>query len=668
VDGLLQGKKGGREAAFLFWTARIRVRLAAVSKCCRNHLPWQVSNPASMNHLRAAAWLVLLTSALLNAQTPVPKSQSDKDRLAAAAKDDPELRQRRSVALAALQALAIEARSYRDEPLRARVQARIADALWSQDQDAARTLFRRAWDVAEALETTASATSPSMPGRMPAGRTPPRPRANLRREILQLVAKRDRQLGEEFLKRMTPKDDVAKTIDASSGQTTLSSAEIAERIRLANVFLGDGNLQRALEFADPALVQANASTISFLIALYEKNPTAADQRFASVLTMAAADPSSDANTVSFLTSYAFTPSIMLVVSAEGIPSSMSYPSHPSPALSPQLRKAYFQTSANILLRPIAQLDQSSAGRGGTYFIITRLLPLFQQFAPDLTPSLSAQLAALGSDAGRRTAESGERGVNRGMNDNGKPGSFEDDWKDRLDRARTSDERDKAYAHAAMTAADQGDPRASDFVDKIEDSETRNGVRKFVDYNFIRGFLQKKHADEALARVRKADLPPTLRAHFLTQAGGLFSEKDGIRANELLEEALTETRHIEAATSERAYCLVALLSQFSKTNKARAWELLNETAKAANAVPDFSGENGNTTQTLEGKFSIRMGTELAKPNDLSDLFATLTEDNFYQALDAARGFSGDAPRALAMISVGRAMFDDKRTKSAKPAVQ
>ena len=76
VDGLLQGKKGGREAAFLFWTARIRVRLAAVSKCCRNHLPWQVSNPASMNHLRAAAWLVLLTSALLNAQTPAGASFS----------------------------------------------------------------------------------------------------------------------------------------------------------------------------------------------------------------------------------------------------------------------------------------------------------------------------------------------------------------------------------------------------------------------------------------------------------------------------------------------------------------------------------------------------------------------------------------------------------------
>ena len=614
-----------------------------------------------MNYLRFAFLLTLLTFPGLQAQIPVSNPGTEKNRPAASSKDDPELRQRRSVALSALQSLAIEARSYRDEPLRARVQARIADALWDQDQDGARALFRRAWEVAEALEATAPVTGPAMPGRVPAGRTPPRPRANLRREILQLVAKRDRQLGEEFLKRMAPKDDAAKTVEASAHSSNLSSAEIAERMTLAHSFLAEGNLQRALDFADPALVQANAGTIGFLNALYEKNPQAANQRFASLLMIAAADPSSDANTVSFLTSYAFTPTIFLVVSESGIPSSTSFPSHPPPDLSAELRKAFFQTAANILLRPIAQIDQSSAGRAGTYFMVTRLLPLFQQSAPDLAPALSAQLAALGPDAGRRTAEFGERAVNRGMNDNGKPGSLDDDFKDRLDRAKTSDERDRAYAHLAISAADRGDPGAHDLVDKIADSDTRSGVRKFVDYSFIRSLLQKKRADEALALLRKTDLPHTLRAHFLTQAGGLLAEKDRVRSNEVLEEALTETRRIDAATSDRAYCLVALLSQFSKVNKARNWELLSEAVKAANAVPDFTGENGRTAFNLEGKFSIRMTTELASPMDLAQLFENLTMEDFYQALDGARTFSGEAPKALAMISVGRAIFE----KTKKP---
>src|SRR2546423_490316 len=187
-----------------------------------------------MNHLHLASLSLFLLCTFANAQTSVP-SQAKPTRESVASREvDPETQQRRSIALSSLQSLAIEARSYRDEPLRARVQARIADALWDQDQDAARTLFRRAWEVAETLEANASSTSPAMPGRAPANRTPPRPRANLRREILQLVAKRDRQLGEEFLKRMTPQDNSAKTVDASSRSSNLSTAEIAERLRLAN--------------------------------------------------------------------------------------------------------------------------------------------------------------------------------------------------------------------------------------------------------------------------------------------------------------------------------------------------------------------------------------------------------------------------------------------------
>jgi hypothetical protein len=458
---------------------------------------------------------------------------------------------------------------------------------------------------------------------------------------------------------MTLKDDAAKTVDDSSRSSNLSSAEITGRLGLARSVLADGNVQRALEFADPALVRINTDTIYFLIALYEKNPAAANQRYASLLMMAAADPTSDANTVSFLTSYAFTPSIFMLVSPGGIPSSASYPSLPPPDLSPELRKAFFQTAANILLRPIAQIEQSSAGRAGTYFMTMRLLPLFQQFAPDLAPSLSAQLAALRPEAGPATTEAGDRSLNRGMNDNGKQGSFDDDLRDRLDHARTSDERDRAYAFAAMHAADQGDPRANEFVDKIEDSDTRNGVRRFADYSFIRTLLQKKQADDALVLLRKADLPHTLRAHFLTQAAGLVGEKDRVRASDLLEEALTEARRIDAATPDRAYSFVALLAQFSKINKARNWELLSETVKAANAVPDFTGENGQISLTLEGKFIIRMGTELSAPTDLAQVFENLTKEDFYQALDAARSFSGDAPKALAMISVGRSIFEEKK---------
>jgi hypothetical protein len=614
-----------------------------------------------MNHLRFAALSILLFGVSTQAQTTSPPT-SKENRQPLATKDlDPETAQRRSIALSLLESLAIEARSYRDEPLRARVQARIADALWDQDKDSARNLFRRAWEVAESVENSA-ATPVNLASDKAGQSRPARPRLNLRREILQLAAKRDHALGEEFLRKLNAKEQKDQANNSTANRPAISDAEMAERLMLAGGFLAEGELERALQFADPALVRATERSIGFLVALRDKNAVAADQRFAALLSLAAADPASDANTVSMLTSYAFTPSIYLKVGPAGIPSSNSYLPHAPPDLAPALRKSYFQVAANILLRPFAQIDESSAGRKGTYFMATRVLPLFQQYAPDLAPSITAQLAALGPEAANATMNAGDLSVNRGMTDDGRREGIEDELNDRLKGAQSSDARDRAYAFAAWRAADENDPRARDFVDKIEDLDTRAGLRRFVDINLIRTLLGKKRPDEALALISKAELPHTFRAHFLTQAAGLLAEKNQTRARELLDEALTETRRIDAAP-ERAYCLVALLTQFSKLDKSRGFELLSEMVKSANAVNDFTGENSNTNLLLEGKFSIRLGTELAKPTDLSTLFARLAEENFYQALDAARTFAGDAPRATVMISIARATFEKKPERSA-----
>jgi hypothetical protein len=617
-----------------------------------------------MFRLRFAAFSLLLVAVSYQAQTPSPRPP--KEAKSPATKElDPEIAQRRSIALSMLESLAIEARSYRDETLRARVQARIADALWDQDKEAARSLFRRAWEAAEAVESSPATSRDSAPGRVSQSR-PARPRTNLRREILRLAAKRDHALGEEFLRKMNAKDQQDQADKSKVSRPEISEAEIAERLMLAGGFLDAGEIERALQFADPALVRVTERSILFLVTLRDKNAPAADQRFAALLALAAADPEADANTVSLLTSYAFTPSIYLAVSPGGIPSSNSYSPHAPPDLVPALRQSYFQAAANILLRPFAQIDQSSAGRAGTYFIAARILPLFQQHAPDLAPEITAQLAALGPEAGQATMKAGDLAINRGMTGDGSREGIEDELNDRLKGAQGSDARDRAYAFAAMRAADEGDPRARDFVDKIEDLDTRAGLRRFVDYSFIRSLLGKKRADEALAILSKAELPHTPRAHSLTQAAAILGEKNPTRALGLLEEALREARRIDAATPERAYCLLALVAQFSKWDKARGWQLLSEMVKSANPIKDFTGENGHTSLLLEGKFSIQMSTELVGPTELSTLFASLSEDNFYQAMDAARTFVGDAPRTTVLISVARAVFAKKPER--QPATQ
>src|SRR5436190_17606083 len=107
--GSSRGRKGGREAAFLFCPCAWRDRVRAVAE----QLP---ESSEVMIHFRLLISIALLTGSLVNAQTPAPKSPADKKNAPVTAKEDPDLQQRRSVALSALQSLAIEARSYREEP------------------------------------------------------------------------------------------------------------------------------------------------------------------------------------------------------------------------------------------------------------------------------------------------------------------------------------------------------------------------------------------------------------------------------------------------------------------------------------------------------------------------------------------------------------------------
>ena len=65
---------------------------------------------------------------------------------------DAEAAQQRTVAISLVTSLADEARSFKDQTRRARVQARAADVLWDTDPERARELFRRAWEAAEIVD------------------------------------------------------------------------------------------------------------------------------------------------------------------------------------------------------------------------------------------------------------------------------------------------------------------------------------------------------------------------------------------------------------------------------------------------------------------------------------------------------------------------------------
>src|SRR5262249_8759711 len=150
----------------------------------------------------------------------------------------------------------------------------------------------------------------------------------------------------------------------------------------------------------------------------EKDVAAADRRYAALLASSATNPQADANTVSLLGSYIFTPRLYVVFSPNGVNTSQMSQKIVPAEVSPELRNAFFQSAASILLRPLphpGQEQKGTAGLDGKFLVIKRMLPFFEQSAPaDTVESLRAQLNALNAIVSDETRHRDDEWINRGV--------------------------------------------------------------------------------------------------------------------------------------------------------------------------------------------------------------------------------------------------------------
>jgi hypothetical protein len=288
--------------------------------------------------------------------------------------------ERRQQARSLLISLATEARSFRDQSLRARTLTRIAELLWSVDNEQARALFRRAWEAAEIADRDEKTDQ------------------NLRQQLLTAVGQLDRQLAEEFLQKMKEDDERSSPKQNDNSDMWELDKAAEHRLQVARSLLRAGDIERALQFADPVLNRATISTLDFLTELRDKAPAEADQRYGALLAASSSSQSADANTVSLLSSYLFSPQTYFTFTREGM-GDTAWPvaSLPPPNVDPQLRLAFFQMAAAILSRPQPppEQDQTTTGIAGKYMLLKRLLPIFDSAAPkEIAAAMHSQFETL----------------------------------------------------------------------------------------------------------------------------------------------------------------------------------------------------------------------------------------------------------------------------------
>ncbi|MDT7602047.1 MAG: hypothetical protein QOF61_44 [Acidobacteriota bacterium] len=584
---------------------------------------------------------------------------------------------RRTTAVSLVSALADEARSFHDEMLRARVQARAADALWDTDQDRARALFRRAWDAADQADKELARRTEEDKRRQLANggnvvlTRPP----NLRVEVLRLAAKRDRALGEELLSKLEDqrkqdaRDAAAKLAgDQASAPAPAPNAPAAlnfdtnHRLELARQLLQNGDTERALQFAEPALHSATRDAVFFLSDLRDKSPDAADKIFAALLASVAADPTADANAVSLLSSYVFTPRLAISILRDGGFNTMSNGNTVPPENFPaQLRTLFMQTAAQVLLRPPAPADQdrTSGGRAATYFMIARLLPLFEQYLPASVASLRTQLTALTPDAPEEVRDPNNNMLTEGLKtDAADTRDPVQDALDRLRRATTDDERDRLYVEAAIAAAGRKDPRAREFAEDVKDSATREQLLAYVDFSAARTAIEKKDVTELLRVARSGAMTSLQKVWALAEAARLSAKDNRALALDLLDEASQEARRIDGADADRPRALLAVAAQLYELDASRVWSLMSDLVKATNAAADFTGEDGRLVIKFQSKTHASIYSTTVETFNLQPLFQKLAAADMNRAVELAKNFTGESPRAVATLAVAAAVLAKK----------
>ena len=607
-----------------------------------------------------AAVLPLQVSAQTDANKKYPSSRGPNRAKASLSTPAKLFEAEQATALSIINSLIEASEHYRNETLSVRTQARAADALWTIDQTRARNVFLRAWDHAKKVDEEAEGNAEEARKLSLAGRagvvTMVPPLASLRSEVLKLAAHRDPSLGEALMAKLNEKREGDEPPSSELSDPTEPTLDIAKRLEVALNLLQAGDLKQAKAFAEPALVRATSPGIIFIATLRQKDAEAADMFYAGMLSRAETDITADATTVSLLSSYAFTPGVLVTATRRGRVSNQYDDSPTNYELPETLRMRFLQVGASILLRPPvpAPQDTSLAGHAGTYFTVARLLPIFVRYAPNYVAALNAQLTLLAPDSPETFRNGQESMLRLGLESKPSGENTIGDILTQLDQVENSGDRDVLYVKAIRTAATTYDPRIRDFADKIEDDGLRERARSFTDFVLVRRAIKNRDVDSGLRITNSGNLPPLQRLWALSQLSRLVKGDRG-RAVEILENAATEADRLEPGAEDRVLALAAVSSNFFKLDRSRSWTIAYETVRAANSVPGFTGEDAKLSARLRAKNVISM-ISIDEPSfSVATLFDLLSQDDLQIAMTLANGLKEESPRAVATLAVATSVL-------------
>jgi hypothetical protein len=167
------------------------------------------------------------------------------------------------------------------------------------------------------------------------------------------------------------------------------------------------------------------------------------------------------------------------------------------------------------------------------------------------------------------------------------------------------------------------------------------------------------ADQALVMAHKGDLTTILKTYVLTQAAKILAKTDKDKATEVVDEAATQARRIDVSDPDLPRALVAVANALKSIDPARAWDAAFDAVKAANSAEGFTGEDGQIVLKFQSKGGSSVHESDIADFNLEGIFKDLALQDYDRAVELARGFQGEGPRAVATIAIARAILEPKK---------
>lgn len=555
--------------------------------------------------------------------------------------------------------LSQEARGLEPREDEIRLQAGLADSVWTIDQTLGKQLLLRSFDL-----TVTSVGEQSSPTKARPSTIDPN---LLFRQISSIAARHDPKLETQLRESWQNAIDaiLSKEEKSKSDPAQVSSLLLSQSSR----FLKDHVQKSRQLFRESVALRVLSDHCYFLMNQRTQNVAIADELFSDALAVLAQRPIAEANELLVLSSYLFSPDNSIAyIAISGYNTANAAGNVSAAPKNTALAKQYL-----VLL--LAKLDPSdSIPSNVAYFGLKNLTAQYAAIAPEHLQALYAKLGTLGT-----SVSSGNTNAYESAHDDFTASDTDTiaSWEKRLrvaEKIEDAGRRDLEYFTIIVghLLPKRNFAHAARLSSRIYNDELRQKLEDLVSLRTIQSGLKQSEvgsppSDDHWNKIYASIQDPLLKVVALSSVAQAQIEKkstgDAIR---LLDQASGETMRI-SSDQDRLQVQLMLTQLYLSADSVRGFGTAVLVFKAVNKFPDFNFRRSSVVvrATVYG-FTNQLPIELPTSSSLTSTVVKMCRVNCMEAFESCRVLDRKNVRLWAMFEAVRtAVLESEKGQKSAP---